>query len=79
MEWKQKKIINLLNNSGNDQSKFAAKNGMLWTIKQQLKINTMKTIILTLKQTPLNQVFDQSDVYTLVAADIMVAGAWCCS
>ena len=48
---------------------------MLWTIKQQLKINAMKTIILTLKQTPLNQVFDQSDVYTLVAADIMVAGA----
>ena len=38
------KIINLLNDSSNEESKFATKNGMLWTVKQ-LKVNTIKTIL----------------------------------
>ena len=50
------KIINLLNDSGKEESKFAIKNGMLWTIKQQ-KINKTKIILLNLRQKVLNQVF----------------------
>ena len=38
------KIINLLNNSSNEESKFATKNGMLETVKQQ-KINTTRKIL----------------------------------
>ena len=38
------KIIKLMNYSSNDKSKFATKNGMLQTVKQQ-KINTTKTFL----------------------------------
>ena len=50
------KITNLLNDSSNEESKFATKNGMLWTVKQQ-KINITKKILLNLRQKVLNQVF----------------------
>ena len=50
------KIINLLNDSSNEESKFATKNGMSWTVKQQ-KLNTSKAILLNLKQKLLNQAF----------------------
>ena len=53
---KIQKIINLLNDSGNEKSKFATKNGMLQTFKQQ-KINATKTILSNLRQKVLNQVF----------------------
>ena len=38
------KIIKLMNYSSNNKSKFATKNGMLQTVKQQ-KINTTKTFL----------------------------------
>ena len=38
------KIIKLMNYPSNDKSKFATKNGMLQTVKQQ-KINTTKTFL----------------------------------
>ena len=38
------KIIKLMNYSSNDKSKFATKNGMLQTVKQQ-KINTTKIFL----------------------------------
>ena len=41
---KTQKIIKLMNYSSNDKSKFATKNGMLQTVKQQ-KINTTKTFL----------------------------------
>ena len=41
-------IINSLNDSSNEESKFATKNGMIMTVKQQ-KINTTKTILSNLK------------------------------
>ena len=50
------KIINLLNDSNNEESKFATKNGMLQTVKQ-LKVNTIKTILKNLRQKVLNQAF----------------------
>ena len=50
------KIINLLNDSNNEESKFATKNGMLYTVKQ-LKVNTIKTILKNLRQKVLNQAF----------------------
>ena len=49
------KIINLLNDSSNEEFKFAAKNGMLQAVKQK-KINTIKTILLQMRQKALNQV-----------------------
>ena len=49
-------IINSLNYSSNEESKFATKNGMIMTVKQQ-KINTTKTILSNLKQRVLYQVF----------------------
>ena len=47
------KIINLLNDSSNEESKFATKK---WYVKQQ-KINTTKTIPSNLRHKVLNQVF----------------------
>ena len=47
------KIMNLLNDSSNEESKFATKK---WTVKQQ-KVNTNKVILLNLKQKLSNQVF----------------------
>ena len=41
---KTQKIVNLVNNSSNEESKFVTKNGMLQTLKWQ-KINTIKTIL----------------------------------
>ena len=38
------KIINLLNDSSNEEYKFATKNGMALAFKQQ-EINTSKTIL----------------------------------
>ena len=38
------KIINLLNDSANEESKFATKNDVLQTVKQQ-KLNMTKTIL----------------------------------
>ena len=38
------KIINVLNDSRNEESKFATKNGMLSTVKQK-KVNKTKTIL----------------------------------
>ena len=49
-------IINLLNDSSNEESKFPTKNGILQTVKLQ-KVNTTKTILLKLRQKVLNQVF----------------------
>ena len=50
------KIINLLTDSNNEESKFATKK---WYVidSQQQKVNTSKVILLTLKQKLLNQVF----------------------
>ena len=50
------KIINVLNDSSNAESKLLQKNVMLKTVKQQ-KGNTTKTTLLNLKQKVLNQVF----------------------
>ena len=50
------KIINFLNDSSNEELKFATKNGMSKTVKQQ-KVNTNKVILLNLKQKLLPQVF----------------------
>ena len=50
------KIINLLNDSNNEESKYATKNGMSLTVKQQ-EANTIKITLLNLKQIVLNQVF----------------------
>ena len=50
------KIINLLNDSSNEESKYATKNGMSLTVKQQ-EANTIKITLLNLKQIVLNQVF----------------------
>ena len=50
------KIINLLNDSSNEESKFATKNSMFQTVKQQ-KINTTKTALSNVKQKVLNHVF----------------------
>ena len=50
------RIINLLNDSTNEESKFATKNVMLQTVKPK-KVNRKKTILLKLRQKELNQVF----------------------
>ena len=50
------KIINLSNDANNEESKFAAKNGLSLTVKQQ-KINKIKTILLNLRKKVLNQLF----------------------
>ena len=47
---------NLLSDSSNEESKFAIKNGISWTVKLQ-KINTIQIVLLSLKQRLLNQVF----------------------
>ena len=52
---KTEKIINLLNDSSNEECKFTTKRGMSWTVKQQ-KINASKAILLNLKQKVLNLV-----------------------
>ena len=49
------KIINLLNDSSNEESKFATKKWFSWTVKHQ-KVNASK-VMLNLKQKLLNQVF----------------------
>ena len=46
---KTQKIINLLNDSNNKESKFSTKNVMLKTVKQQ-KIITTKIILSNLKR-----------------------------
>ena len=48
------KIINLLNDSSNEESKFAIK---MVCYRQSQKVNITKTSLLNLKQKPLNQVF----------------------
>ena len=48
------KIINLLNDSSNEESKFATKK---WYVKDSQKVNTGKAILLNLKQKLLNKVF----------------------
>ena len=48
-----KKIINFMDDS--EESKFATTNGMLQTVKKR-KVNTIKTVLLNLKQRLLNQV-----------------------
>ena len=53
---KTQKIINLLDDYSNKESKFDTKNGMLQTVKQQ-KVNTTKTVLLNLKQEATNQAF----------------------
>ena len=50
------KITNLLNDSSSEESKFATKNDILQTVKQQ-KVNMTNTILLNLKQKALNQAF----------------------
>ena len=50
------KIINLLNDSSNEESNWLQKSGMSQTAKQQ-KVITSKEILLNLKQKLLNQVF----------------------
>ena len=47
------KIINLLNDSSNEESTFATKRSMLQTVKQQ-KVNTSNAILLSLKKKLLN-------------------------
>ena len=56
---KTQKLINLLNDSSNEESKCARKkkeNGMLQTVKHQ-KINTIKRILSNLKYKVLDQNF----------------------
>ena len=50
------KIINLLNNLSNEESKCGTENGMLQTVKKE-KLNTIKTTISNLREKVLNQVF----------------------
>ena len=50
------KVINLLNDSKNEESEFATKNGMSQTVKQQ-KVNATKTNLLKLRQKVLIQAF----------------------
>ena len=50
------KIINLLNDSSNEESKFATKKWYVIDSETQ-KANTSKAILLNLKQKLLNQVF----------------------
>ena len=50
------KIINVLNDSSNEEYKYDTKNGMSLTVKQQ-EANTIKITLLNLKQIVLNQVF----------------------
>ena len=50
------KIINLLNDSSNEESKFATKKWYVTDSKQQ-GVNTSKVILLKLKLKLLNQVF----------------------
>ena len=38
---KTQKIVNLLNGSNNENSKFATKNGMLLTVSEKVSIHTM--------------------------------------
>ena len=67
-----KKIISLLHDSSIERSKFATKNGMLQTVKQQ-KINTIKTILINLIQKVLNQFSsDYSDSFIFITGDITV-------
>ena len=55
-----------------ERSKFATKNGMLQTVKQQ-KINTIKTILINLRQKVLNQFSsDYSDSFIFITEDITV-------
>ena len=54
-EMEVQKIIHLLNDSNNEEFKFATKNVMSQTVKQH-KINTTKTILSNLRQKLLNQV-----------------------
>ena len=50
------KIINLLNDSSNEESNLLQKSSMSWTVKQQ-KVNINKVMLLNFKQKLLNQVF----------------------
>ena len=50
------KIIKLLNDSSNEESKLLQKSGMSQIVKEQ-KVNTSKAILLNLKQKQLNQAF----------------------
>ena len=65
------KIINLLNDSSNEESKFATKYSILQTVKQQ-KINTTKTILSNLKQSTKSSLCDYSDAFILVTGGITV-------
>ena len=51
------KIINLLNDSSNEESKLAKKTGMSQTVKQKKIDNITKIILLNLGQKVLHQVF----------------------
>ena len=50
-----KKIVNLLNNFDNQNSKFATKNGMLLTVRQKVILHTK--IQSNLQQSQLSQIF----------------------
>ena len=50
------KIINLLSDLSNEESKCGTENGMLWTVKKE-KLNKIKTTISNLREKVLNQVF----------------------
>ena len=68
---KVQKIINLLNDSINEQSKFATKNDMLYTFKQR-KVNAKKTTLSSLKQTIKSSICSFLNAYILVTGDITV-------
>ena len=70
------KIVNSLNNTDNESSKFATKNGMSLMVKiTQSMVKEMKMIqALNLRQMLSSQVCDYSDAYIFATGDITAIG-----
>ena len=67
----KQKIVNLLNGTDNENSKFAAKNGMLLTVNQKVLIHT-KIQSKFLTSSLESSLCDYSDAYVLVTENIAV-------
>ena len=66
------KVINLLNDSSDKDCKFATKNGILQTVKQQ-KINATKSSVKFQTESIKSNLCDYFDAFILVTGDITVA------
>ena len=67
-------IVNLLNGSDNENSKFAIKNGILLIVNQMVIIQHHNPIKFLIKSVE-SSLCDYSDAYILVTGDINVAGS----